>query len=311
VVGVTLHVTDSSGEPDHHPAYLQTDWLAEEIHEFLSQILGLIATEELDILHFHYAVPFAFVAARVRHHLGDAAPALVGTLQGTDVYTHGRRPETKRRLKRALRELDALTTVSHAHARLSKEVLDLPVEPAVIPNFVDLTCFRPERHVPSKPVLGLTSASSVEPSKEREAHPRPVIVHISNFRPIKDLPGVVRIFLEIRKQVKAELWLVGDGQVMDEAQAMLQASSFENDVQYWGMQRDVASILRQTDLLLSASLYEIFCLVALEALAFGVPVLATDIGGLPEVVRHGETGYLYYEDLYRRLLCQPRPEQPG
>jgi glycosyltransferase involved in cell wall biosynthesis len=377
--GVTLHVTDPGGELDHHPAYLHTDWPAEEIQEFSSQILDAIAAEELDILHFHYAVPFAFVAARVRHDLGDAAPALVGTLHGTDVYTHGRRPETKRRLKRALRELDALTTVSHAHARLSKEVLDLPVEPAVIPNFVDLPRFRPERHVSSnpvlslskEPVLSLTSASlraepqaegSVEPSKEPvlslskepEAHPRPVIVHISNFRPIKDLAGVVRIFLGIRKQMKAELWLVGDGQVMDEAQALLQASPFENDVRYWGMQRDVASILPQADLLLSASLYESFCLVALEALACGVPVLATDVGGLPEVVRHGETGYLYpvgdyatavshavnllsdqrrhrtmcemavlsarrfdqqrivstYEDLYRRLLCQPRPEQP-
>ena len=308
--GVTVHTIDSNGELDHHVAYLYTNWTAEEIQDFSSQVLAVIAAKELDILHFHYAVPFAFVAASVRHHLGDAAPALVGTLHGTDVYTHGRKPETKRHLRLALRELDALTTVSKAHARLSQEVLDLPAEPAVIPNFVDLSRFRPEGNVSANPVMslskepvqGLTSVSlraepqaegSVEPSKEPEAHPRPVIVHISNFRPIKDLRGVVRIFLGIREQMDAGLWLVGDGQAMDETQAMLQASPFEKDVRRWGTQRDVVSILPQGDLLLSASLYESFCLVALESLACGVPVLATHVGGLPEVVTHGETGYLY------------------
>jgi glycosyltransferase involved in cell wall biosynthesis len=110
---------------------------------------------------------------------------------------------------------------------------------------------------------------------------------------VKDPQSVARIFLDIREHMEAELWLIGDGPEMDGVKASLGGSRFEKDVRYWQLQHDVAWLLAQTDLLLMTSLSESFCLAALEAMACGVPVLATKVGGLPEVVTHGETGFLF------------------
>jgi N-acetyl-alpha-D-glucosaminyl L-malate synthase BshA len=126
-----------------------------------------------------------------------------------------------------------------------------------------------------------------------DEHSKPKIAHISNFRAVKDPQSMARIFLRIREQMEAELWLIGDGPEMMAVKSILQQSGFEDDVRYWGLQRDVAPLLAQADLLLMTSLSESFCLAALEAMACGIPVLATEVGGLPEVVVHGETGFLF------------------
>ena len=110
---------------------------------------------------------------------------------------------------------------------------------------------------------------------------------------MKNPQSVAHIFVGIREQMKAELWLIGDGEEMEAVKSIVRQSRFEADVRYRGLQRHVAPLLAQTDLLLMASSYESFCLVALEAMACGVPVLATKVGGLPEVVVHGDTGFLY------------------
>ena len=104
---------------------------------------------------------------------------------------------------------------------------------------------------------------------------------------------MARVFVGIREQMEAELWLVGDGQEMKDVASIFQQGGCENDVRYWGLQRHVAPLLIQTDLLLMTSLYESFCLAALEAMACGVPVIATKTGGLTELVVHGETGFLF------------------
>jgi glycosyltransferase involved in cell wall biosynthesis len=104
---------------------------------------------------------------------------------------------------------------------------------------------------------------------------------------------MARIFLGIRDRLDAELWLIGDGEEMAAVQAIFQQSDFADDVRYLGLQDDITSDLKQADLLLMTSQYESFCLVALEAMACGVPVLATDVGGIPEVVVHGDTGFLF------------------
>jgi glycosyltransferase involved in cell wall biosynthesis len=123
---------------------------------------------------------------------------------------------------------------------------------------------------------------------------------------------VARIFFALREQIEAELWLVGDGEEMDLTKNTLQSLGLENDVHYWGLCRDVSSILRQADLLVMPSRSESFCLAALEAMACGVPVLASDVGGLPEVVIHNRTGFLFPSDDYAaavhyavRLLKDP------
>ncbi|MFN2505520.1 MAG: glycosyltransferase [Acidimicrobiales bacterium] len=257
-------------QPAHGWEGLHTEWSAAEFELFLSELIRTIVEEELDVVHFHYAVPFGFLAQVARERLGTAAPAFVGTLHGTDVSVHGRNPHTRSRLATALRELDAITTVSSSHAHLATELFSLPVAPIIIPNFLNLTRF--PRALPHKG--------------------RPRLAHVSNFRAVKDPASMVRIFAGVRQRVDAELWLVGDGPTLSEVRALL-AGHGDQDVRYWGLRDDVPEILSRTDLLLMTSLSESFCLAALEAMACGVPVLATRVGGLPEVVVHERTGFLF------------------
>ena len=137
--------------------------------------------------------------------------------------------------------------------------------------------------------------STVTDNGKREPNGRsiPRIAHVSNFRPVKDAQSMARIFLGIRQQMEAELWLIGEGPEMEAVVSILQQGQVENDVRYWGLRHDVAPLLAQTDLLLMTSLSESFCLAALEAMACGIPVLATRVGGVPEVVIHGKTGFLF------------------
>jgi N-acetyl-alpha-D-glucosaminyl L-malate synthase BshA len=276
--GVTLHTVIPDLEPHIHPASLYLDWQPADLDVFLSHILSVIATEGLDVLHFHYAVPFASLAAQVRCRLRRAAPLLIGTLHGTDVSAVGRDPVRGPDLARTLSRLDALTTVSASHAALATRLFRFSTPPLVIPNFVDLDTFKPVRRQPE--------AGEPLPS-------RPRIAHVSNFRPVKDPQSMARIFLEIRKEMDAELWLIGEGPEMPAVRSILQQAGAEKDVRYWGLHGDVAHTLAQTHLLLMTSLSESFCLAALEAMACGVPVLAPRVGGLPEVVLPGVTGWLY------------------
>jgi len=294
--GVILHTVTPDREVGIHPAVLYTDWSAEDYQRFLSNILGVIAVEGLDILHFHYAVPFAFLAAEVKRRLGGAAPLLIGTLHGTDVSVYGREPLKGSHLAQTLREIDELTTVSNSHACLAADLFGLSSRPEVIPNFVDLSTFQPLETLP--PITERASEGRIPYSPRKQPgqeslRPIPKIAHVSNFRPVKDPQSVARIYLGIREQMEAELWLIGDGPKMDDVKSILEGSRFKKDVRYWSLQHDVAGLLALTDLLLMTSLSESFCLAALEAMACGVPVLATDVGGLSEVVIGGKTGFLF------------------
>ena len=275
--GVLLHTLLPDATDTLHPATLHTRWSEGDLQRYTEGILQVVANEHLDVLHFHYAVPFAYVAQNVRRCLGDTAPRLVGTLHGTDVTHFGKDPAVAPKLAAALRCNDVLTTVSRSHARLAASVFSLPSSPRVVSNFIDLARFKP------------CPEAFLIPDAAR---PRRV-VHVSNFRPIKDTPSVARIFLGIRKRLEAELWLVGSGEDLPAIQSLLEGSDYAGDVCYAGLQRDVVPFLRGADLLLVTSLYESFCLVALEAMACGVPVLATHVGGVPEVVMQGRTGLLF------------------
>jgi N-acetyl-alpha-D-glucosaminyl L-malate synthase BshA len=296
IPNVELHTLKADAANEPHPSTLHTDWSERDIQDYLSLILGVIDAEGLDILHYHYAVPFAFFAQRLQDRLGEAMPRLVGTLHGTDVTSFGKAPDIGPRLTKVLQSSDFLTTVSSSHAELATTVFDLPSPPHVIPNFVDLSRFWPT-------------------ARERslvQTQLRPRLVHVSNFRRIKDPQSMARIFLDIRSRMEAELWLIGDGDELSAVRTIFEESAFADDVCYLGLQRDVAAYLRHTDLLLMTSLYESFCLVALEAMACGVPVLSTEVGGLPEVVAHGQTGMLFplgdhalAADMAVRLLSNP------
>src|SRR3990170_445217 len=273
--GVSFH--GLHGPEPLHP-HLHAGWSTSDRESFIDLIVSVVESHRLDVLHFHYAVPFAEIAARVIERLGPGCPRLVMTLHGTDVSTFGVDPVVGRGLRRALVGLDAVTTVSNDHARLSSEVLGLERLPKVIPNFVDVRRFRPRL---------------VVPADGRTPHRRPRIAHISNFRLVKDPESMARIFVQVLREIEAELWLVGDGDGMDPVRSILKEAGVEHHVRFFGLRRNVHRILRWSHVLLLTSRTESFSLAALEAAACGVPVVAPRVGGLPEVVVDGTTGLLF------------------
>jgi N-acetyl-alpha-D-glucosaminyl L-malate synthase BshA len=269
---LVTHFFQAKWQPDLHPSLLKTEWSSAEQEQFLSCLTEVIERDGLDILHFHYAIPFAFLVVELKRRLGEKCPVLIGTLHGTDVSIFGTFPEYAWNLKIALEQVDCLTTVSASHAELASRLLGIE-PPLVIPNFLDLADYRPQ------------------PRLRKGARPR--LIHISNFRPVKAPHEMISIFARILEQIEAELWLVGDGPGLEELKPRFEEQGLTGKIRFWGLQEKVTPILAQTDLLLMTSVAESFCLVALEAMACGVPVLATRVGGVPEVVKHAETGYLY------------------
>ena len=269
--GVTLHCLRD--DDDDVTTGLDVDWTPAQLRQLAVRLATVVRDHDLQVVHFHYAVPFAWVVRDAVRRLGAARPAVVGTLHGTDVSVFGRRHGVRRRLAPALANLDALTTVSHHHAALAARVFGLSELPDVIPNFVDLDRF-PPRALPPEGT-------------------RPRIAHISNFRPVKEPESMARIADRVLATAPAELWLVGSGEMMPEVETILEARIAQGLVRRFGVRLDVEAILPQTDLLLVSSRMESFCLVALEAMASGVPVAAPRIGGLPELVEDGVSGLLY------------------
>jgi N-acetyl-alpha-D-glucosaminyl L-malate synthase BshA len=257
---------------------LYTNWQEDEFRCYLEYLEKAIAENSLDILNFNYALPFAFLAALLKQRLGQKCPVLVLTLHGSDVYDLNKNKELCLNLRKALLEFDALTTVSFFLSQLAASVLNLPKRPLVIPNFIDIQAY------PSK-----NDQIMIEGPYTKT----PVIVHISNFRPIKNSIAVAEIFIKLRKKRDVKLKLVGEGLELSKIKALLKLHHLEDHVSFLGMRSDIAHILLHSDLLLMTSHMESFCLVALEAMACGTPVVAPRVGGIPEVVRHAKNGYLF------------------
>lgn len=242
-----------------------------------SKLAEVVEMKDLDLLHAHYAIPFGAAALLAKQIVGNRDLKVVLTLHGTDITLVGNNASFKPVTKMSIEKADAVTVVSQFLSEETMRQFAIKREPTIIYNFID-----PERHE-LEPCLCIPQC--MEQSQK-------TIMHISNFRPVKRLRDVMEIFANIAKAVDSRLILVGDGPDTSVAREMGQQLGLLDRIEFVGIVDRVASLLACADLFLLPSSTESFGLVALEAMASGVPVIASDVGGIPEVVEHGRTGYL-------------------
>ena len=240
---------------------------------------GTAVRRKLDLLHVHYAVPHATSAWIAREMLKPEEIRVVTTLHGTDITLVGQDPSFHSITRFSILHSDGITAVSEYLRRETVERFDIPADSIeVIPNFVDLERYRRD--------LDGCHRRQLAPAGEK------IVIHISNFRPVKRVDDVVRVFARARRRVAARLVLVGDGPARGLAQKVAEEEGVAGQVVFLGKQSSVAELLACADVLLLPSESEAFGLVALEAMACGVPVVATAVGGVPELVPHGVAGVL-------------------
>jgi N-acetyl-alpha-D-glucosaminyl L-malate synthase BshA len=245
-----------------------------------SAMVNVIVNQQLDILHLHYAIPHASAAYFARQILKKSGKDIpfITTLHGTDITLVGRDATYEPVVTFSINESDAITAVSDS---LKKETLDsfnIEKEIHVIPNFVDVKRFHHTDKNHFKQMLA--------PDGER------ILVHVSNFRSVKRVPDVIKIFAEVKKVIPAKLLMIGDGPERQNAEELARAMGLYSDVRFLGKQEQINEILSISDLFLLPSATESFGLSALEAMACSVPVVSTNAGGLPEINVDGKTGYL-------------------
>ena len=240
----------------------------------------------LDIIHAHYAVPHATAAYLARQILQSTAPAgakvpkVVTTLHGTDITLVGSDHSYAETVAFSIEQSDGVTAVSESLRTDTYRALGVNHEIAVIPNFLDCRRYRRTED----PALRQRYCGH---GGEK------LIIHMSNFRPVKRVEAVVDVFARIGSAVPARLLLVGDGPDLGKARDRARALGIESKVEVLGEQDQVVPLLSIADLFLLPSLQESFGLAALEAMACGVPVVASRVGGLGEVIDHGRTGFLH------------------
>ncbi|HEY0306151.1 MAG TPA: N-acetyl-alpha-D-glucosaminyl L-malate synthase BshA [Longimicrobiales bacterium] len=233
----------------------------------------------LDLIHAHYAVPHATSAWMAKEMTPDKNLCVVTTLHGTDITLIGQDPSYQSITAFSIQKSDGLTAVSEYLRREAVEHFDVaPERIQVIPNFVDLNEYKRDVHPCHRARLSETGEK--------------IVMHISNFRPVKRVDDAVRVFARINRQLPARLVLIGDGPERGRVQQTAEDEGVADRVLFLGKQESVAEILSCADLFLLPSATESFGLVALEAMSCGVPVVATRVGGLPEVVPDGEAGFL-------------------
>lgn len=270
---ITFHEVDLSSYPlFEYPPYDLA---------LANMMVNLIQYENLDILHVHYAIPHATSAYLAKQILGKQAAGVpvITTLHGTDITLIGSDPSYKQVVDFSINKSDGVTAVSEYLKEETYKLFDIHKEIKVIPNFIDTDRFRRSNKGDFK--------KSVNPKGEK------LITHVSNFREVKRVPDVVEAFSYVLKSgVEAKLLMVGDGPDRAKAEQKCRELKICDKVRFLGKQEQVEEILSVSDLFMIPSGSETFGLAALEAMGCGVPVISSDIGGLPEVNIDGETGYL-------------------
>ena len=237
-----------------------------------SRMVETVTEANLDLLHVHYAIPHAVAGYLAKQILGARAPKLVTTLHGTDITVVGTDPAFLPVTRFAIEQSDGVTTPSYFLRDATWKDLGVAAtkQIEVISDFVDTDLYSP----------GVAASR------------RPIIVHNSNFRPIKRVEDVVRVFAAVHRKRRCELVLIGDGPDRPRAERMVAELGLGEFVTFLGERLDFVEVLRSARAFLLTSSTESFGLAALEAMSCGVPVVASRVGGLPEVVTDGVSGFL-------------------
>ncbi len=243
-----------------------------------SKMKDVFVSENLDLLHVHYAIPHAVSALLASALIRPRRIPIVTTLHGTDITLVGQEKSFFDITRYSIEESTVVTAVSDSLKAETEKVFH-PTKPVHrVHNFVDLDLFR-------RIYKGCHRKSLARPDQ-------PIYIHVSNFRPVKRVPDVIRIFAKVREELDAVLVLVGEGPSLRDAKELAEQLGVQKHIRYLGKQLDVVGVLACCDALLFPSESESFGLAPLEAMACEVPVVATRTGGIPEVVTHGVTGFL-------------------
>lgn len=261
------------------PAYPLFDFAPYET-VLTGTMVDVISNNNLDILHVHYAIPHAsaaYFAMQILKKTGRDIP-FITTLHGTDITLVGRDPKYMPVVTFSMNESSAITAVSENLRQETFKFFEVEKKIHVITNFVDTHRFQHSDKEHFKKMLA--------PNGER------ILAHVSNFRKVKRVEDVIRVFEKVRKVIPSKLLMIGDGPERPNAEELCRNIDLCDDIRFLGKQEQVDEILSITDLFILPSEYESFGLAALEAMACGVPVISTNTGGLPEINVPDVTGYL-------------------
>src|SRR6202051_2605159 len=267
---VTFHEVEVSNYPlfDHAPYTLTLS----------VKMLEVAESARLDLLHVHYAIPHSVSAILARSMAAPRRLPFVTTLHGTDITLVGSNRSFLPITKFSIEQSDGVTAISNYLLTQTLKEFDIKRPIDVIPNFVNCDLY--------------TRSDAKELRAQWAPNGEPILMHLSNFRPVKHVPDCVEIFALVRAKMPAKLVLIGDGPDRGAAEYLVRRYKLQKDVFFLGKQNAVYEKLSAADLFLLPSQLESFGLAALEAMACEVPVIATNVGGVPEVIEHGVDGFL-------------------
>lgn len=245
-----------------------------------SKLVTVVKENQIDLLHVHYAIPHAyagFMAQQMLKAEGIELPMMT-TLHGTDITLVGSHSFYKPAVNFSINQSNVVTSVSESLRQDTLAIFDINKDINVVPNFIDF------ENLPKN--VGDCQRDLMAEEDEK------IITHVSNLRPVKRIDDLIKIFDKIQQKIKAKLIIIGDGPERENASKIAHDLGIRDRIMFLGKSNEIEKILCYSDLFLLPSEKESFGLAALEAMAYGVPVISTNVGGVPEVNHHGESGYL-------------------